>query len=79
MADAVMADANIEEREKEEILTRPFHEACLTNKVLCPMAECLEHFRVFKESGLDHHFENLCICREIDGFAEETDTIIHSP
>ena len=25
----------------------------------------------FKESGLDHHFENLCICREIDRFAEK--------
>ena len=77
MADAVMADASIEEREREEILTRPFHEAYLTNKVLCPMAECLEHFRVFKWAGSS--FENLFICREIDGFGEETDTIFHSP
>ena len=55
---------------KERKLSRPFHEAYLTNKVVCQMAECLEHFHSFKESGLDHHFENLCICREIDRFAE---------
>ena len=40
-----MADAVIEEREREEIFSRPFHEAYLTNKVVCPMAECLENFR----------------------------------
>lgn len=51
-----MADAVIEEREREEIFSRPFHEAYLTNKVVCPMAECLENFRFFKESGLAHHF-----------------------
>jgi hypothetical protein len=34
MADAVMADTVIEEREREEIFSRLFHEAYLTNKVV---------------------------------------------
>jgi hypothetical protein len=59
MADTVMADTVIEEREREEIFSRPFHEAYLTNKVVCPMAECLENFRFFKESGLAHHFSTV--------------------
>ena len=59
MADSVMADANIEEREREGIFSRPFHQAHLMNKVVCPIAECVENFRFFQESGLAHHFRTV--------------------
>ena len=55
MADAVCT----EERERKEFFYRPFHEAYLTNEIVCSIAECLENFRFFKESGLAQHFRTV--------------------
>ena len=47
MASVVMADAISKERIRAETFLRPFHEASLVNKVVCPVAECVGHVLFF--------------------------------
>ena len=56
MASVAMADAISEERGREEIFVRPFHDAFLANKVVCPVAECVENVLFFEEPGLPLNF-----------------------
>ena len=51
-----MANAISEERGREDIFVRPVHDAFLVNKVVCPVAECLENVLFFEEPGLPQHF-----------------------
>ena len=48
MASVAMADAISEERGREEIFVRPVHEAFLANRVVCPVAECVENVLFLK-------------------------------
>ena len=51
-----MADAISKERIRAETFLRPFHEASLVNKVVCPVAECVGNALFFEENGLPQHF-----------------------
>jgi hypothetical protein len=41
---------------------RPIHEACMLQKILCPIESCVKDIHFFDENGIGHHFRMIHKC-----------------